>query len=916
MLRRILYFLSVILLALVIILFYRRLNEKPVKELDNHMFQAIPSDAAFIITSESMISFISELETQNLVWKDLIKTPMIGKISKSLTVLDSLLSSKSELKAGLDNSEIAVSYQVTGKDDVVPLVVIPVLAKISSANMKSFINNNSQGTRTDKKYDNITIYNFIDSSGYSGYYVYDNYLVWSSSEIALERSAREFQNKAGVTIKKGFNEIFATRGSNALATVFINTDELMSMLKPVASKPLVNKLEQIAGDNSWFGVDVSLQSNLLSFMGFYSINNSNYVSAFKGQKPSEINILDVVPVGAQQFSVANISDLNLFRSNYKKYLEAQNKLEAYNIWINKTGDLLGQNPELFADDFFSGEFLKVTYAGYTNNKRNSYLIAKVKGNSLAENALNGKIKYYAEKERKKPKAFIDELRIDKDLQYICYDFDLSEMIGILYGNILKSDDLHFWALYDNYLFAAPSKKVLKDIIYANVLGKTLPRQSYFDDFYHNLSISYNLLFYQDSRSIPLTSKDSWSESFYKSLPGNNDVFSNLNGIGFQVDASGKFPYVNMIMDYSGQQKSDAETIWQSLLDTSFIMKPALVLNHYTKENEIFVQDLKHTIYLINPSGRILWKKSLGEPIISEIYQVDSYKNGKLQLLFNTATRLIMLDRNGNYVERYPVKLPSGATTGLGLADYDNSRNYRIFIPVKDRRILLYSVDGNRVKGWNFGKTDHEVLRPVQHIRFGKRDYILCADRNRVYILDRQGKERVTLSDQFSKNENVDFYPLAKGPGGAEAILTGDTQGNLVTIMMSGVVNKRKLPLKTQTYQMVVENIDGSGGTEIITVEGTSMKVFDYTGNLLFERVFPNNITDCPNIYKFSARDYKIGIVDRIQQNIYLFNNDGSEKSGFPLTGNTPFSIGFLKSSGSFNLIVGGRDNYIYNYIVK
>ena len=917
MLRRIIYFVSVILLALVITLFYKRLNDKPIKVLDNQMFQAIPSDAAFILTSESIISFMGELETQNLIWKSLVKAPMVEKISKNLTVLDSILSSESELKAGLDDSQIAVSYQVTGKDDVVPLIVIPLSDNVSTVNLINLISKNSKGGKTEKKYDNITIFNFNDSSTYSGYYIYNNYLVWSSSDIALERSAREFQNKAGLTINGAFNEILATRGSNALATLFINTDGLLAMFKPKATKQLMSKISPIAGDKSWFGVDIALQSNVMSFMGFYLVNNSNYISAFKGQHPAKMDILDVVPVGAQQFSAINISDVNLFRTNYKKHLEAQNKLEAYNIWLNKTGDLMGQNPELFGDEFFSGEFLKVTYAGYTNDNKNTYLIAKVKGNTIAENALKDKINHYAEKERKRPESFTDQLKIDKELKFTCYDFDFSEMVGILYGNILKSDELRYWAFYDNYLFAAPSKKVLKDILYANVLGKTLSRQSYFDEFYHNLSELDNVLFYQDSRSVPVTSKDSWNETFYNEFPGNSDAFSDLNGIGFQIDASGKYPYVNMVIDYSGQQKSDAETIWESLLDTAFTMKPALVLNHYTKENEIFVQDLKNTIYLINPSGRILWKKALNEPVISDIYQVDCYNNGKLQLLFNTATRLFLLDRNGNYVDRYPVKLPSNATTGLGLADYNNNKEYRIFIPVKDRRILLYAVDGNRVKGWNFGKTDHEVKRPVQHIRFGRKDFIVCADRTRVYILDRQGKERVALSDQFSKNENVDFYPLNSGPGGADVILTGDTNGNLVTIMMSGVVSKRKLPLKTGSYQMVIENLDGTGSVEVITVEGESMKVFDYMGNLLYERVFPDKISDCPNIYRFSARDYKIGIVDRVQQNIYLFNNDGSEKSGFPLTGNTPFSIGFLKSSsGSFNLIVGGRDNYLYNYIVK
>jgi hypothetical protein len=35
--------------------------------------------------------------------------------------------------------------------------------------------------------------------------------------------------------------------------------------------------------------------------------------------------------------------------------------------------------------------------------------------------------------------------------------------------------------------------------------------------------------------------------------------------------------------------------------------------------------------------------------------------------------------------------------------------------------------------------------------------------------------------------------------------------------------------------------------------------------------------------------------------------------GFPLKGASVFSIGKLSEKGDFRLIVGGEDNYLYNY---
>ena len=104
-------------------------------------------------------------------------------------------------------------------------------------------------------------------------------------------------------------------------------------------------------------------------------------------------------------------------------------------------------------------------------------------------------------------------------------------------------------------------------------------------------------------------------------------------------------YINLLTWYLEDTQSKPQTVWESLLDTTFSMKPQLVENHYTKQNEIFLQDDGNTIYLINKAGRILWKQKIAEPINSNIYQIDYYRNGKLQLLFSTENYLHLLSYN-------------------------------------------------------------------------------------------------------------------------------------------------------------------------------------------------------------------------------------------------------------------------------
>ena len=74
-------------------------------------------------------------------------------------------------------------------------------------------------------------------------------------------------------------------------------------------------------------------------------------------------------------------------------------------------------------------------------------------------------------------------------------------------------------------------------------------------------------------------------------------------------------------------------MWQTRLDARMSMKPAIVVNHNTENVNFSLQDEGNTIYLINDVGRILWKLPIEGGSNSEVYQVDMFKNRKLQYLF-------------------------------------------------------------------------------------------------------------------------------------------------------------------------------------------------------------------------------------------------------------------------------------------
>jgi hypothetical protein len=388
-------------------------------------------------------------------------------------------------------------------------------------------------------------------------------------------------------------------------------------------------------------------------------------------------------------------------------------------------------------------------------------------------------------------------------------------------------------------------------------------------------------------------------------------------MGFQITRVSNRCYGNLVIHYLDEYKGKPQTVWESLLDTSFALKPQLVENHYTKQKEIFLQDNNNTIYLLNKAGRILWKQKIVESINSEVQQLDYYKNGKLQLIFSTENYLHIIDRNGNYVERYPVRLREKASAGMALFDYEGNRNYRIFIPCIDKNIYAYSKEGNIITGWQFSGSDNEVRNPLVHFRMEGKDFIVFGDKFKTYILDRRGSVRVPVNEMIAKSELNSYYLENRGTIEKSRIVTTDTAGHVVSIAFDGSASTTELGAYSPVHFFDFKDINADGKKDYIILDKGNLVVIDQDRSRILDFSFPNEYIDRPIYFRFSYNDRKLGFVDRRDAKIYLIDNNGSLYKGFPLDGNTLFSIGYLEGSeGEFNLIVGGSNNFLYNYSVQ
>jgi len=123
--------------------------------------------------------------------------------------------------------------------------------------------------------------------------------------------------------------------------------------------------------------------------------------------------------------------------------------------------------------------------------------------------------------------------------------------------------------------------------------------------------------------------------------------------------------------------------------------------------------------------------------MGDIQQIDIYKNGRYQLLFNTENTLYLVDRDGKDVASYPKKFEKTITQPLSLFDYDKNKRYRTII-TQGNEVTMLDAQGKVVSGFGFKGTETNIILPPKHIRIGSKDYILIAEESgKLNILDRR-----------------------------------------------------------------------------------------------------------------------------------------------------------------------------------
>ncbi len=883
--------------------------------------QAVPEDAILFI-EEIDYEYLTEIFLSgSRIWIDFVNTTHQTDLDSVVNIVLSQVNSSKSLQDLLLKEGLNLSLHLVGKDQLIPLYYIRYSGSHIDHDFEQLMLAllGKEAMVNERKYEATMLFDVSGKPGFVpgkfSFACLNGLCLISPSSLLVEESVRTIHSEDDLSIDEGLQLIRETAGRYVHANIYINYEKLQHLFYPFIGQTSWDKLKVFSDLATWGELDLDVKEDaiVLNGMSYADPEVPLLLGAFANQSPVKMEVHEMMPSGTTYFLHLGISDQSKFMDQITTYFNGLGIQSEFEFERERIEKLYGIDPLADLESILDNEMAWFAIEGETRKQEDEILVIETRSRSQTAEVVMQWIEQYLRVHSFDMRSLRSVYQLDNQTSFNIYHLPDVFFKGLLPGRLFNS----YFTLFENYLIFGPSVEVLSSVIYQNVLHKTFVSDPVFKEMSDYLSNRSNITVflrpyqYLDYKRAVLNEKVDQlmdpMELFLRRIPG----------IVIQYSTEGRLFYQSLSCKYTSQLKEKAMTVWESLLDSSAVIKPVLVVNHNTSEKEIFVQDKAHWAYLINSTGRILWKQRLEGAILGGLQQVDFYKNGKLQYLFNTSEKIHLIDRNGNYVERYPISLRSNATNPIALFDYDKNKDYRMFVAGADRKIYVYDIEGNMVTGWKFGKTESEVSGVIQHFRINDRDYITFSDDNRTYFLDRRGKERIKMKERVVISPQnpltLDMNIREERP----RWISTDTSGNVTAIYLNGSVSTLLNQKFSEDHFFQMQDMDKDGIKEFIFADGNELNVLHQDGERLFSYRVREKIGVMPDIYKFSASDIKIGITDQPRNRIYLINSDGSLYEGFPLEGSTRFSIGYFAGSDSrFNLIVGSANNFLYNYSIE
>jgi hypothetical protein len=764
--------------------------------------ELIRTDAVFVFETKQADQTWNELVNQP-AWSLLSQLPAFSETAEKLLNLDSLVGGNGEISRTLSGRQVTISCHPSGVDSFELLFTVNFGASSPETLLGEIKSRTPKSVRVQsRKYSDLEIVEFsgIENSRNWSATILGNVLLASSSSFIIEEAIRLYISEEKLSIASKLGDQLDE--NSGLGRLILSSHGIAKLIGGVSANRENPVAAELAINEVYLSMALSFEEGQLSFEGPMIQNE-------------EINFSPSVGANFPEFQklISNRTQ-SLTQINMNGIFEAQRlQNRAFTPKSTVSGEMQTRLTDRGFLDNFSGEMYFLELENLGNQIQNQALLARTL-------------------EPAQTFAFLKEFRsgTDSDQSDFYRDSEIlffpeDEFPAHLFGGKFTGFPQTHISLSGQILILTNSAQGMKTMLDDIAIGNTWFKapESAIEPKSINPASGYSKNYYL--RKIWEKWEDKSNSAWSPFLQKYGSIFKAFPYLSLKVNQIGGKPVATLTLPYEGGEKptvvdqsglslSPSSTV---TLPERITYGPKSVLNFNDNTEDIVVQDAQDNLYLISSGGEVVYTQQLSGPIVSDAFQIDFLKNGKLQLLVATADRLYGIDRLGNPLPGFPVEIRNEKITHLSLADYDNTRDYRYFLATHSGNLWLLDRNGEALEGWNPLKLGEKSILAPSHVRVpGRGDYMVAQSENgKIHLFNRRG-EKQSGSPLALGGDFVTPIQITPGTGGNSLKISAiSATGEVIQASFGGEITYRNQLVKPDRDTQFQILADQGGNSQVI-----------------------------------------------------------------------------------------------------
>lgn len=769
--------------------FYLKQSKKPTLKA----IELLPQNAFCVFSSDNFNDLSNKLINKSLVLNEVCNINRFNSPRRHIHFFDSLISENESLRQFFKNERILLALYKQEN----------ALVYLAGFNLKDL---NQERDFTDEFSKMLGGLNKNENGYEFSVFKSGCFMQIKNGAVLLSNSKEKIKEALSADSPKLFNaktDVFSQQlKENELLSLYVNH----SLLNNAGNLSGMNSGQFILSGHSV--MDIQVNPDEVSFNGLNYSDSLSILNAFAGQTPQACDFFPALPFNTITFKAYGFDDFSVLENRLKL-----NTFNSKKFWKDINDSALFN----VRHDFYESIQSKIIEAEFKHGLSISKAaLVELRDTSKMAELLN----YFADS--------ISNFQSFKMAKFALKNENVAELI---FGKLLSLKSSYAF-ICGQYLVLTETRDAAEYYILSFLNSSSVMQNQLFMNYAkENLDLSFNYLYYLS----PSKNKNTIKSVFGFLNETDLIYFEKLSD--FCLSASNYKSALQFRLNVKYQhnvQGKEVPGLWTFSADTVIYGRPYAFMNHKTGESEVLFQDFKNKLYLLSATGNKIWTKQLDENIISEIYMTDAFRNNKIQMLFNTKNYLYLIDRNGNYVDGFPVKLPAEATNPLTVFDYEKTKDYRLIIACADNKIYNYEISGKRNEGFSPVKTQDRVNVALQYIKVAGSDYLVAVDENgKVYVFSRKGEGRIDLKNHTTQNIKNFFVEASNNINNTRLIYFDDKNSLIETISFSDKKNIIKVNKEFESGTISFNLVDDDKKIDIMVLDKWSFSCFDLSGNVVF-----------------------------------------------------------------------------------